>query len=306
MEVKNILSLSLILMFVTVVMMDIQPVQATNTYEYELYVDGFDWTIVNGWACYGTEPWLDDIDFPSCYIESSEYGGLIGSFTFENISLQPCEVISRVVLEGYIRSEDWEIDCDVFTPDLVWVGSLWGTWPSWAWHTPRWVGDLSEIVPDTLTEPGLNDFKVMLYYWTPTGGSHGLIQIDAMRLKVFTAVSAIIDLDPDVVKLSSNGPYMTCYITLQCGFSASDIDQSTIRLDGIISPVWCDTPTDSSLMVKFDMPTVKIHIVNYHLGGTPPPPNTLVYVELTITFSLNIGIPFEGSDIIGVRSCPKH
>ena len=305
MEVKNILPLFLILMFVTVVMRDIQPVHATP-YEYELYVDDFKpW--VSQWAVSGTSPWLNATD--NNYIEGTFHGAWMANFTFEDITLPPCEVITKVVLEGYTNGPyNLTVDYDVYTlPDFVWLGSLYATGAP-AWVTRRWypTWTVDKVYPAALTEAGLNNLEVMLYFFDPYGSGGAGNTIDALRLKVYTAISAIIDFDPDVVKLSSNAPYMTCYITLSCGFSASDIDQSTILLDGIISPVWCDTPTDSSLMVKFDMPTVKNHIVNYHLGGTPPPPNTLVPVELTVTFSLNIGIPFEGSDTIGVRSCPKH
>lgn len=305
MEVKNILSLSLILMFVTVVMMDIHPVQSANTYEYELYVDGFDWSIVSGWTYYGTEPWLDATNDGN-YIESSEYCSLIGFFTFEDINLPPCQVITKVVLEGYTRSADLEIEGDVFTPDWVWVGSLWGT-SAWDWHTPRYLPVLSAVVNDTLTVTGLNDFKVLLHYWTPTHVSYGPFEIDSLRLKVYTAISATIDIDPDVVKLTNKAQHMTCYIEPCPGFSATDIDPSTVKLDGIPalpSPWAIDDNIPQfgidDLMVKFDMPTVKKYIVDVLLNGKPPASGYTVNVTLTIT-GLISGDPFAGNCTIEVK-----
>jgi len=127
---------------------------------------------------------------------------------------------------------------------------------------------------------------------------------DVYQFEVAWAIEATIDIEPDTVKLASHAPFMICNIQLPSGFSASDIDQSTVMLDYTISPIWFDTPTDGGLMVKFDMPDVKEHIVTDLLGGTPPPPQTTVYVTLVVTFSLNDGTPFKGYDTIGVRSCP--
>lgn len=305
MKGKNIMSLSLILMFPTVIMMNMQPVKAPSTYEYELYVDGFDWSIVSGWTYYGTDPWLDATNDGN-YIESSEYCGLMGFFTFEDINLAPCQVITKVVLEGYTRSSDLEIEGDVFTPDWEWVGSLWGT-STWDWHTPRYHPVLSDVVQDTLTVTGLNNFKALLHYWTPTHVSYGPFEVDSLRLKVYTAISATIDIDPDVVKLDNNAQFLTCYIEPCTGFSATDIDPSTVELDGIpaLPSPWGigdNIPQFGvdDLMVKFDGDTVKKYIVDVLLNGNPPDPGETVYVTLTIT-GLISGDSFAGRCTIGVK-----
>lgn len=303
------MSFSLILMLVAVVMMDMQPVHATNNYEYELYVDDFELWMLRGWDTYGNPPWLNATDYDENYIESSEPDGLIGNFTFEDITLPSDQGIARVVLEGYCQypeGYDESLDIDVFSvgPRIEWLGSLWGT-EDWGWHTPRWIGnrDVTDIIPETRTEEGLNNLQVLLFMYWLNHGDAPTMRVDCLRLKVYTAISATIDIDPDTLKLTSSARKLKCNVTLPSGFSASDINQSTILLDNLIAPIWFDQPTDGSLMVKFNMTTVKEHIENDLLKEEPLPQD----VKLYVTFCLkNDGQSFIGNDTITVISCPKH
>jgi len=139
----------------------------------------------------------------------------------------------------------------------------------------------------------------MLYFYDPRGfGGAGNI-LDALRLRVYTAISATCDIDPDTVNFGSGTKFLKCNITLPSGFFASDIDTSTIMLDWAIPIYSFETPTDGSLEVKFNMTDVKNHIEDDLLGKPPPPPPG-VDVTLTITFILD-GTSFVCNDTITVK-----
>ena len=291
------MSLSSVLVLVSVMMMNIQPVHATP-YEYELYVDGFtaDWV---DWSQVGDPPYLDAITDDN-YIEASEYGQLAGSFTFEDINLPPCVVITKVVLEGYTNGPfDLTNDFDVYTtPDGVWLGSLYATGVP-AWVTRRWYSwTVDEVYPAVLTEAGLNSLQVLVHFFTVDRLPRPPAQIDSLRLKVYTAISATIDFTPNTINANIGSQYLKCKITLSCGFNASDINQSTILLDDFIAPIWFGTPVDNTLKVEFNMTDVKPHIANVAndiLQGDPVP-NGGLDVPLTVTFNLTDGTPFQGSE----------
>jgi len=48
------------------------------------------------------------------------------------------------------------------------------------------------------------------------------------------AISATVDIKPDTLNLKSKGKWITCYIELPEGYNVSDIDVSTVMLDGTI------------------------------------------------------------------------
>jgi len=171
-----------------------------------------------------------------------------------------------------------------------------------AWVTPRWFSlTVDEVYPAALTEAGLNNLEVMLYFFDPYGsGGPGNI-IDALRLKVYTGISATIDFAPTMIIDNAPGPqYLKCKITLPAGFSAIEIDQSSISLDCVIAPSVFGTPNGPTLKVKFNMAAVKTHIKVDILQGAPVPLGG-VDVTLNVTFSLTLaagGTPFKGSDIV--------
>ena len=297
---KSIVSLSLVPVLVSVMMMNIQPVCATP-FEYELYVEKFKpW--VSNWLAIGGPPYLNAVDCN--YIKGTYHGAWMANFTFEDINLPPCEVITKVVLEGYtIGDYNLKVDYDVYTlPDFVWLGSLYATGePAGSWVTRRWypTWTVDEVYPAALTQAGLNNLEVMLYFFDPSGeGSTQEHTINALRLKVYTAISATIDFTPNTINANIGSQNLKCTITLSCGFSASHIDQSSILLDDVIAPSWFGTPADSTLKVEFDMTEVIDHIELDILQGAAPPPNEPVYVTLNITFSLADGTPFQGGESI--------
>lgn len=298
MKGKSIGSLSLVLVLVSVMLMNIQPVHATP-YEYELYVDGFKpW--VSQWAWWGASPWLDAVD--GNYIEGTYDRAWMANFTFEDISLPPCEVITKVVLEGYTDGDyNLKVDYDVYTlPDFVWLGSLYATGAP-AWVTRRWypTWTVDEVYPAARTEAGLNNLEVLLYFFDPSGeGSTQENSINALRLKVYTAISATIDFTPNTINANIGSQNLKCTITLSCGFNASDVDQSSILLDDLIAPTSVAITAVDTLKVKFNMAAVIAHI---DLDILPPgtsagPPGVLV--TLTVTFSLTDGTPFQGNETV--------
>lgn len=297
---KSTVSLSFVLILVSVLMMGIQPVRAPP-YEYELYVDDYKpW--VSQWAVSGVSPWLNATGDGN-YIEGTFDGAWMANFTFEDITLPPCEVITKVVLEGYTNGPyNLTVDYDVYTlPDFVWLGSLYATGAP-AWVTRRWYPSwtVDQVYPAALTEAGLNSLEVMVYFYDPYGsGGTGNI-IDALRLKVYTAISATIDFTPNTINAKIGSKYLKCTITLSCGFNASDIIQSTILLDDFIAPIWFSSPVGNTLKVEFNMTEAKDHIANVAndiLQGKPVPSGG-IEVPLTVTFNLTDGTPFQGSESV--------
>jgi hypothetical protein len=106
-------------------------------------------------------------------------------------------------------------------------------------------------------------------------------------------IEAEIDIDPDTLNLKSNGKWITAYINLLEGYDVSEIDISSIMLEGSIPAEWGDIQ-DTTLMVKFDRREVEDLI-----GG--PSDNVI----LTVTGELVDGPEFEGSDTIRVIAPSK-
>jgi hypothetical protein len=147
-----------------------------------LYVDGFV-PVVVGWNTYGAAPYLDAIEDGN-YIEATSDGAMIAWFTFEDITLGPEDVVSSVILEGYCNgpSND-DVDYDIYAGDFTWLGSLYGRNEPF-WVSPRWIGaSLSDVYPAALTEAGLNNMVMLVYYYDPDGYATSDI-IDCLRMRV--------------------------------------------------------------------------------------------------------------------------
>ena len=149
------------------------------------YVNEFTpvWT---AWDMIGDEPWIDEAEDGS-YIEGWNHGEIIGIFGFEDITLNPGDIISQVTLEGYTQVDGGHIDIDIYVyPTMAWIDSLWGG-ADWAWHTTRWVDPVtSNIDPSLKTLAGFNDWTILVYCYAAAGES---TKLDALRLKVeFTGI----------------------------------------------------------------------------------------------------------------------
>lgn len=122
--------------------------------------------------------------------------------------------------------------------------------------------------------------------------SDGELTHDEFTLQTET----VIDFDPDTLNLRSREKFVTVYIELPPGYDVSQIDISSIKLNGTVSALAkptqvgdYDSDAIPDLMVKFDAAAVKALL---------KPGNQ---VELTVTGEV-AGIAFEGSDTIRVIS----
>jgi len=123
-------------------------------------------------------------------------------------------------------------------------------------------------------------------------------------------IGATVDIYPKTLNLKSNGTFVTAYIELPEGYDVSDINVTTVFLDGTIPAdlrLWeigdYDKDGVPDMMVKFDRQAMINYIWTfklYHMGIEPPSiPKEGVEVEFAITGSLNTE-NFEGSDTIRV------
>ena len=110
---------------------------------------------------------------------------------------------------------------------------------------------------------------------------------------VRSPVPATIDIDPNTLNLKSEGDIITAFIELPEGFDVSDIDPSSILLNGSVPAIGpatignYDLDGVPDLMVKFDRVAVQ-EILDPGDG-----------VEITITGQID-GTDFVGTDTIKV------
>jgi parallel beta-helix repeat protein len=127
--------------------------------------------------------------------------------------------------------------------------------------------------------------------------SDGQLTHDEFVLQTETTI----DFDPDALNLKSKGKWVTAYIEFPEGYNVSDIDVSSILLNGTI-PVDMNAPTAigdydgdgvPDLMVKFNRTAVCEFILSKGIK--------LGNVTLTVSGKLRDGTEFEGCDTIRVR-----
>jgi parallel beta-helix repeat protein len=118
---------------------------------------------------------------------------------------------------------------------------------------------------------------------------------------IYVAIVAITDINPDTLNLKSKSKWITAYIELPEGYNVSDINISSILLNGTI-PVDMSAPIAvgdhdndgvPDLMVKFNRTAVCQFILSKGI--------MFGNVTLTISGKLQNGIGFEGCDTIRVR-----
>jgi hypothetical protein len=130
------------------------------------------------------------------------------------------------------------------------------------------------------------------------------IDIAAITLET-PIIPSTIDIDPSTLNLKSGGKWIIAYIELPKGYDVSDINRTTVLLNGTIpvDPFWVnktlesvigdyDNDTIPDLMVKFDRASVSSYILSQNI--------TYGNVTLTIT-GMIADMPFEGSCVICVR-----
>ena len=89
---------------------------------------------------------------------------------------------------------------------------------------------------------------------------------DEAKTTVFTVtvpqpevITTEVKITPQSLNLKSNGRWVMAHIELPEGYSAADIDVSTILLDGVVEPETSKVPGKGKLLVKFSRNAVKIH-----------------------------------------------
>ena len=115
-------------------------------------------------------------------------------------------------------------------------------------------------------------------------------------------ISVSVDVDPDTLNLEVHGEWITVYIEPPDGYKVSDIDISTVKLNGLLRPEHWEVQ-DGKLMMKFNADDVISQIIwpqISHMGIPMPQDN--VPAELIVTGELSGGVSFDGSDIIRVMA----
>jgi hypothetical protein len=122
---------------------------------------------------------------------------------------------------------------------------------------------------------------------------------NSLRLYSFSAeimsqaVEASVNIDPDVLNLTSRGKYITCYLTLPEGYDVTNVDATTILVNGQFAPAWS--------MVEEEEQLLKLKLNRSELQAVLQPG----LVELTVTGLLTDGTLFEGTDTIQVINPTK-
>ena len=136
------------------------------------------------------------------------------------------------------------------------------------------------------------------YTLTITGKSGSLTHNATISLTVTTSqvIKACIKFEPEKLNLKSVGQWVNCTIKLPRGYNASDINASTILLNGTIPAVnpeliWnCQHTRVLGLMVSFNQTDLQqLILASTHLTEGS------IIVELTVTGSLYNGTQFQGT-----------
>jgi len=101
-------------------------------------------------------------------------------------------------------------------------------------------------------------------------------------------IQALVEIEPDILNLASQGNWITSYIRMPEEYSVADIDPNSILLEGEIEPqeFWL-TGDQQIAIIKFDRSDVQAIL---EVG----------YIELTVTGQLTDGTLFEAKDTIEV------
>ncbi|MEM2704758.1 MAG: hypothetical protein QXR45_16555 [Candidatus Bathyarchaeia archaeon] len=135
--------------------------------------------------------------------------------------------------------------------------------------------------------------------------NHGF-RIEWIKVYYIPKIPATINIDPDTLNLRSKGKWITVYVEFPEDYNVSDIDVSSILLNGSIpaesKPVAIgdyDSDGIPDLMVKFK----RAQVISYILANvnlTELYEERFMTITLTITGKLKDGTSFQGSDIIRI------
>jgi hypothetical protein len=128
----------------------------------------------------------------------------------------------------------------------------------------------------------------------------GLVSVQFLSWQsVEAAIPVSIDIEPDVLNLEMQGPWVTVYIESLDEHLVGDIIISSVKLEEVLRPVFWDIQ-DDRLMLKFRadevIPLIWLEIS--HMGL--PMPQDQILVELAVAGEFDDSTAFEGSDEIQV------
>ena len=147
----------------------------------------------------------------------------------------------------------------------------------------------------SITRP-LPDIAYIQFWADPDGAdvddfTFGVVQVPP--------IVAVVDIDPDALNLRSQGMWITAFIELPKGYNVTDINVSSIMLNGTIHAESrpfavgdYDNDTVPDLMVKFS----RSQVIAFVLPNAGITEGKFGNVTLTVTGRLYDGTPFEGSD----------
>jgi len=192
-----------------------------------------------------------------------------------------------------------------FSPDGQWI--VYQSKEDGGAYFDLWLMDLSGGNRHQITFEDLDqrfpsfmpDGDAILYSAKEDGGA----DIDVWIVGAF--IQAIVDIDPDVLNLTSQGNYITCYIQLPPGYSVGNVDVESVHLvsaggNAVEPPLprvgpWgigaYDEDVIEFLMVKFDRQELIGILESMSAGGD---------VSLRVEGELYDGTPFAGSDLIRI------
>jgi signal peptidase I len=108
----------------------------------------------------------------------------------------------------------------------------------------------------------------------------------------YWVIQAVVDIEPDILNLESQGQYVTVNATIETEYDENDIILESVVLDDIIHTDWGKVD-GTSLMVKFDRAKVVAYLIEEGYGDGDE-------VTLKVSGEFTDGISFSGEDTITV------
>ena len=121
-------------------------------------------------------------------------------------------------------------------------------------------------------------------------------------------LTATIDFDPDTLNNKSKGKWVTVYIELPNGSNVSNIDPTTVLLNGNLSPVlnpkYGFVKNESGYIMDHDNDSIPERMLKFNRSDVQAILTVGDNVEIKITGKVN-GSDFEGTDYIRFIDPPK-
>lgn len=167
--------------------------------------------------------------------------------------------------------------------------------------TRTYAGASRTVVWTSINQSGIQ----VTYYWDKQTGI--IVEVDetstsppvtgsfkAVETNMWSpAVPVALNIQPVCLNLRSKGKWITATIELPEGYSASDVDASSLLLNGTVPAEQSSSSQANSLTVKFERTAVSGLILSEGIMWDS--------VTLTVSGRLADGTMFEGSDTIRVR-----